>query len=251
MKPISLQLYSVRREASEDFVGVLRKVAGFGYAGVEFGSLHGLQPAEFKKLLDDLGMVGSSFHHGVATPDNVNRIVDLAGIIGCQVVVSGWRAEAWETPDGIQEAADAYQAAAELLKPHGLIQAYHNPWWELKDFNGRRGLEIFYDLAPDAHSQLDIYWASRFGEVDVAAFLKAHGDRCSTLHVKDGPLVQGQPHTAVGAGKMDIPAIIRAADDKTLQWLVVELDECATDMLVAVQQSLDYLVAQGLGTGRQ
>jgi hypothetical protein len=70
------------------------------------------------------------------------------------------------------------------------------------------------------------------------------------LHIKDGPLVQGQPHTAVGAGKMNIPAMVKAADPAVLSWLIVELDECATDMAKAVEESLKYLVKQGLGHGK-
>jgi len=143
-----------------------------------------------------------------------------------------------------------HQQAAELLKPRGLQQAYHNHWWEMTDFDGKRGLEIFLENAPDVHAQLDVYWACRFGEVDVPALLGRWKTRCSTLHIKDGPLIEGEPHTAVGAGRMDIPAVIGAADAETLQWLIVELDHCATDMLTAVRQSIDYLTANGLGEAK-
>jgi len=71
------------------------------------------------------------------------------------------------------------------------------------------------------------------------------------LHIKDGPLVQGQPHTAVGAGKMDVAGCIRAADPKRLDWVVVELDTCATDMMAAVRESYRFLTGQGLARGRQ
>jgi len=250
MKPISLQLYSVREAMKEDLLGTLQKVAEFGYPAVEFGAPQDRSNEEFKKILDDFGLTPSSAHFGLVTKENLNQAVDFSGLYGISVLISGWRVDAWETVEGIKEAAEAYQTAAELLKPHGLQQAYHNHWWELGDLDGKRGLEIFLENAPDAYAQLDTYWACRFGEVDVPAFLNKWKTRCSTLHVKDGPLVEGQPHTAVGAGKMDIPAVIGAADEDTLQWLVVELDHCATDMLTAVKDSLDYLVAHGLGEGR-
>jgi hypothetical protein len=40
--------------------------------------------------------------------------------------------------------------------------------------------------------------------------------------------------TALGTGNMDIPAIVAAGGEHT-QWLFVELDRCATDMMTAVQ----------------
>jgi hypothetical protein len=48
---------------------------------------------------------------------------------------------------------------------------------------------------------------------------------------------------------MNIPAIVRAAGPAT-EWLVVELDSCATDMTQAVRDSLAYLVGNELGAGR-
>ncbi|MGB2820397.1 MAG: TIM barrel protein [Phycisphaerae bacterium] len=250
MKPVSLQLYSVREQLKEDFCGTLEKVAGFGYVAVEGGRPSDRSPEELKKVLDDLGLAVSSAHWALTTEENVSEVVDFAGLFGISVIVSGWNREAWDTVDGIREAADALQAAAELLGSHGLQQAYHNHWWEMRDFDGKRGLEIFLENAPDVHAQLDVYWACRFGEVDVPALLGRWNTRCSTLHIKDGPLIEGQPHTAVGAGRMDIPAVIGAADENTLKWLIVELDHCATDMLTAVRESIDYLTANGLGEGR-
>jgi sugar phosphate isomerase/epimerase len=248
MKPVALQLYSVREQAKEDFLGVLEKVARMGYAGVELAGFHGHEPREIRRALDDLGLRVATVGSRLATEETLGEVVDHAGLFGTNIVVSGWRGrEAWDTVEGIREAAAALQKAAELLTSHGLIQAYHNHWWELQDFDGTKGLELFLDGAPDVCSELDVYWACRFGEVDVPAFLARWGSRCPALHVKDGPLVQGEPHTAVGAGRMDIPAVIGAADEDVLQWLIVELDDCATDMMTAVKESLDYLVANGLG----
>ena len=249
MKPIGLQLYSVREYAKDDFLGTLRKVAEMGYAGVE-GGTGGMAPAEYKKVLDDLGLRATSMYHALADEDNIQEIVDAAGVLGVNVIICGCAREAWDTPEGIRQAAAGLQPSAELLKRHGLLQAYHNHWWEVQNFDGTLGLEILYEHAPDVHSELDVYWAAHFGDVDVPAFLRKWSARCPLLHVKDGPLVQGEPHTAVGAGKMDIPAVVAAADENVLQWLTVEIDRCETDMMAAVRESLEYLLANGLGVGR-
>ena len=58
MKPISVQLYSVRQLAAEDFFGTLKKVADIGYKGVELASLHDHKASEVKKVISDLATTG-------------------------------------------------------------------------------------------------------------------------------------------------------------------------------------------------
>ena len=251
MKPISIQLYTVRSLAEKDFAAVLKQIAKIGYKGVEPAGLHGLKPAEVRKMLDDLGMVCSSAHMGVPSRDNLGEFVDTAKTLGFRTIISGAGPDDFKTPDRIKAAAERFQAAAGLLKPHGLRMGYHNHWWEFDTVDGRLGYEVFLALAPDVLSELDIYWASNFGRVDVPAVLQRHAARVPLLHVKDGPLVQGQPHTAVGAGKMDIPGVIAAADEDVLEWLIVELDECAGDMMQAVRDSYTYLTGSGLAESRR
>jgi len=50
---------------------------------------------------------------------------------------------------------------------------------------------------------------------------------------------------------MDIPACIKAADPKFTEWLVVELDACATDMTAAVRESCRYLTSNKLARGKR
>jgi uncharacterized membrane protein len=67
------------------------------------------------------------------------------------------------------------------------------------------------------------------------------------LHIKDGPAVKDAPMVAVGDGTLDFVAI---AQSSAAEWWIVELDECATDMLEAVQKSYTYLTARGLAVGK-
>jgi sugar phosphate isomerase/epimerase len=52
--------------------------------------------------------------------------------------------------------------------------------------------------------------------------------------------VRDAPMTALGGGVMDVPAVVRAARGRA-EWLIVELDRCATDMFTAVEESFRYL----------
>jgi sugar phosphate isomerase/epimerase len=248
--PVSVQLYSVREQAKTDFPGVLKKIADMGYAGVEPAGLNGMASSDFRKLIDDLGLKVSSIHGALPMPENVNEIIDLAGVLGYTMHISGFGPDQMATEAGVLKAAEQFQRAAELLKPHGIRYGFHNHWWEFdKKFGGKTPYEILLAKAPDAFSELDTYWCAVAGD-DPVKVIKKYGKRMPVLHIKDGSLDRNDSMTAVGDGKMDWKSVIGAADESTLEWLIVELDRCATDMLEAVGKSVKYLAGAGFGITR-
>ncbi|KKM66422.1 hypothetical protein LCGC14_1481370 [marine sediment metagenome] len=249
MKPISLQLYSLREQAKDDFVGVLKAVADMGYVGVEPAGMQGMSPADVRKVLDDLQLVCSSTHGPFPSSETISQRVDEAGALGTDMIISGLGRKAFETPDASKASVDKLAEAASLVVGAGMKFGYHNHWWEFDEVDGRTPYDLIMAEVPEMFSELDVYWAANFGAVDVPAVVTKYASRIPLLHVKDGPLVRDEPHTAVGAGKMDIPAIIAAADPDVLGWLIVELDDCGTDMAQAVRESCAYLVGEGLGRG--
>jgi len=249
--PVGIQLYTLREKAKKDILGALKDVAEGGYVGVEMAGLYGNKPAEVRKMLDDLGLVASSAHVELPTAENVRALADEASALGYKMIISNKGPDEFNGPDGVKTVAEELQKAAELLKPYGMRFGYHNHWWEFEPEEGRLKYDQLMELAPDIFGELDIYWAANFGAVNVPEVIRKYGSRLPLLHVKDGPLVKGQPHTAVGAGKVDVTGCITAADPKVLQWLVVELDRCATDMVMAAQQSCQWLTKTGLGEGRR
>ncbi len=73
------------------------------------------------------------------------------------------------------------------------------------------------------------------------------------MHMKDGPApwredLAAQPHepmVALGKGTQDFYAITKACGDDP-KWMVIELDECATDIFDAVKESVDYLTSNNM-----
>lgn len=251
LKPIALQLYTLRDDAKVDYVKVLKTVANFGFVGVETAGTYGVKPAEFRKVLDGLGLVCCSTHGGMPNKENINERVDEASALGTKYMISGLGKKDFQTADAAKASMDRLAQAVDLARSAGMHFGYHNHWWEFDKLDGALPYEMCLAAVPDMFSELDIYWASGFGQVDVPKLIAKHANRMPMLHVKDGPLVQDQPHLAVGKGKMDIPACIKAADPKTLKWLIVELDECATNMAQAVGESYQYMIGQGLAKGRK
>jgi sugar phosphate isomerase/epimerase len=122
---------------------------------------------------------------------------------------------------------------------------YHNHFWELASIDGRVALTELFELAgTNIVAEVDTYWA-QVGGADPAQYVKELGDRVRFLHVKDGPADSHESAmVAVGAGQVDVPAILTA--NPAVQWHIVELDRCDTDMYTAVADSARYLAGVGL-----
>lgn len=250
-RPVSLQLYSLREAAAKDFPAVIRAVGEIGYAGVETAGFHGLKPKEVRKLVEDQGMVISSFHGPWAKPDNLQEVIDTAGELGVKFACTGYRGEDFKDMDAIRATAEKVDLMDERLRAAGLTLFIHNHWWEFETIDGRLKYDILAELAPRVAFELDAYWAANFGAVDPAAVLRRYARRTPLLHLKDGPLVKGEPMQALGSGKLRLREVLGAADPAALRWIVVELDSCATDMLQALGESYDWLVGNGLASGRK
>ncbi len=247
--PISLQLYTLREEAKKDLPAVLKKTADIGYAGVEFAGLHGMKPAELRRILDDLGLAASSAHGPLPTEENVREVIDTAKALGHNRHISGFGPDHFATKEKVIEAAAMAQNAADLLEGSGITYGLHNHWWEFeKRFDGKAAHDILMEAAPGAFAQIDTYWVQTGGG-DVPQVLRKLGSRAPLPHIKDGPADSPEADmTAIGGGVMDWPAIMEAMSPAT-EWLVVELDRCATDMTEAAAASCRYLTGQGFAKG--
>lgn len=251
MKPISIQLYSLREEAQKDFTAVLRSVADMGYRGVEPAGLFDLKPSDARKLVEDLGMVVSSNHGPWPNKDNLQEVIDVAGSLATDLVVCGWGAKDFVDEDAIKSTAELANMMVERLGSAELKLAVHNHYWEFTRVGGRLAYDIFMDQCPGLLSELDTYWSSNFGENDPVEQVSKYKHRLPLLHVKDGPLVKDEALQAVGLGKMDIPAVVNATDEDVLQWVIVEIDRCDTDMTAAVAASYHFLVQNNLALGNK
>ncbi len=251
MKPISLQLYTLREDSQKDFRKVLEQVAEIGFKGVEPAGLYGMTPREFRTQVNGLGMVVSSSHGPWASPDNLQEVIDTAGELGTELVSSGFGADAFSSLDAIKNTADMVNGMYETLSKSGLTLFLHNHWWEFEEIEGDLAFRHLAKLCLDVQFEIDTYWAANFGKVDPVAIVKEYADRAPLLHIKDGPLVKEELQLPLGCGNMDVPAVIAAANPAVLQWLVVELDSFGGEMLSAVEESYKYLVENGLGMGNK
>ena len=240
-KQISLQLYTLRYILPNDFDGLVRKVAAAGYNGVEPASFAGSTPEKAGKLFKELGLVVSSIHIKPPVGDDKNEVLDTLRAIDCKTLVNTQIGpDDVKTPELVKRTVDRLNAAYHACKENGLAMGVHNHWWEYTKMDFGYPYQMMKQtLDPGIFFELDTYWI-KVGGVDPIAAVKEFGARASYLHIKDGPAVKGQPMTAVGDGVVDVKGIVNAAGANA-KWLVVEMDEVATDAVEAVRKSAAYL----------
>lgn len=251
MTPISVQLYSLREASERDFDAVLEELSVIGYAGVEPFNLFGKTPREFRAQVESLGMKVSSSHTPWANRSPISEVVEHLGELGLNRAIGGFMPDDFKDLDAVRRTAETCQNLIDELSPHGIELAIHNHWWEFELMEGRPAMHHLTEMVPDLKYELDTYWACNFGACNPAEELSRIAGKAPLLHIKDGPLEKKEPMVAVGQGKVDVPAVIAAADRNTLEWLVVELDACATDMMTAIRESYQYLAGNDLAEGRR
>lgn len=251
LKPISVQLYSLREEAKVDPLAVLTRLAAIGYKGVEPAGFYKWTPKEMKKIVEDLGMKIYSSHGPWAKPENLSEVIDTAGALGLDLASSGFGTEQFATLDAIRKTADMVNGMVEHLKRHSVKLFLHNHYWEFAPVGGRLAYDHFSQLCPGVFFEVDTYWAANFGANDPAREVAKLAKRALLLHIKDGPLVKDKAMLAVGKGKMDFKPVIAAADPAVVRALIVELDRCDTDMFTAIEESYRFLTEQGLAAGNK
>jgi len=252
---ITLQLYSLRDALKADFEGTLRKIAAIGFPCVEPAGFHDRKPADVAKLLAELQITEPSAHCDLPIGDAKNEIIETALQLGHRYLITGgppgWQAN-FTTTDEVKAIAEQYCIAAENAAAHGLQVGYHNHDWDLAEFEGRLAYHTFLAHTPEnVLWEADLFWVARAG-IDPAGFLQEIGPRGKALHFKDGHIADRSitpPFLPAGAGDVDLLAAAKAASHA--EYIAVELDEYAGDMLTAVEQSYKYLTENQITKGNQ
>ncbi len=265
---ITVQLYSVRDLAKNDYAGTIRAIAETGFGCVEPAGYPGTTAKDAAKLFQELGLKAPSAHIGLPIGDNKNAIIDEALMMGHKYLITGCPPkfqEHYASLDKVKAMADLYCEAAANLAPHGLQVGYHNHDWDLAVVEGRRAYQLFLEKTPDTVLyEADVFWVARAG-LDPAAFIQEIGARGKVLHFKDG-IVSDQatfktaetesgkimvsdsiPFRAAGTGQVDLLAASKAV--RHAEYIAVELDRFDGDMMQAIKDSYRYLTANKIAQG--
>jgi sugar phosphate isomerase/epimerase len=267
---ITVQLYSVREQASADYEGTIRTLAEIGFGCVEPAGFPGSTPEKAARLLAELGLKAPTTHCALPLGEKTQEVIETAQLLGHRYLITGCPPnfkENFASADAIKATAELYCQAADNARPYGLQIGYHNHDWDLLEVDGQPGYRLFLENTPDdVLWEADIFWVAKAGR-DPVAFLQEIGARGKALHFKDGivraedtfveaetesgkVMVGGSaPFLPAGAGEIDLLAAAKAATHA--EYIAVELDSYNGDMMEAVRQSYLYLTKNGIASGRQ
>jgi sugar phosphate isomerase/epimerase len=239
---VGLALYTVRDECERDLAQTLREVAALGYEGIEPYSLHDHEPAELRALLDDVGLVATSRHAGLAELEH-----HLPGVAaGLDALGSNRVALSSVDPPATRAdavvAAERVAALAERARAVGLRLGYHNHWFEpapLED--GGTFLDVLLEQPADLlWFQLDLGWIWEAG-ADPAEWLERARGRSPIVHVKDFRVRGTASFCPVGDGEVGYERVLPVAVEAGVEWLLVEQDETDRPALAAAERSLAFV----------
>lgn len=240
---LSVQLYTVRDSLETDLDGTIDRIAAMGFINVEPYNF-AANPGPLAAALQRNGLSAPSGHAPLLSGDQT-AIFEAARTLGMRTVIDPFVDPLrWTSIADIAATAGQLNEAAVLAAGYGLRVGYHNHWFEVEtDFGGRTGLEVLAGhLHPSVVLEVDTYWVAVGGQ-DPAALLGRLGDRVRLIHIKDGAVDKdNKSQVAVGAGQLDIDAILGAAS--TVETAVVELDDSTGDLFEAIEDSRRFLLAR-------
>lgn len=238
MKPVGLQLYTLRRPFGEDPIGTLERIKASGYDSVEFAAPLEMDFGPLADRMKAIDLDCPSIHIGL--PDmngQPDRVLSVAETLGCRFIVLPFvdpKTADWHAV--VKEA----QAFARLAKDRGFRFAYHHHHFEFDASSGTRPFDILEgESDPDLWNfELDVYWLKTGGE-EPTAMIERLGKRVKLLHLKDA--APDGNMTDVGSGVLDFPSIIAAARAVGVEHFFVEHDVPPKPYWPSVEASVRYL----------
>ncbi len=241
---IGLQLYTIRDAMGTDVPGSLKKVADAGYkylelAGYADGKFYGYAPADFKKLVNDLGMEILSSHTQVEaqgiTLENAQKMAADHALLNVKYCIQPWVVEeARTTLDSYRKMVAEWNKVGGIMKEHKIQFGYHNHNFE---FDTVEGKIPYYDimlaeLDKDLVTmEIDLFWTTKAGQNPVEIFKKYPG-RFQLFHMKDMYTKEAPYYTTVGVkdfapvgeGVINFKEILAAKNIAGMKYMIVEED---------------------------
>jgi sugar phosphate isomerase/epimerase len=249
--PLGAELYTVRTILPTAADQTLKSIAEIGYREVETDrpTLQRIAP-----ILKNYGLKPVSCHFEASLiTGNWAQAIDDAKKFGVEYMVMPYvRPEERGDLDSYKQLADKMNTAGMQSRAAGLTFCYHNHCFEFRGEPGQRPIDILLERLDKkaVGLELDVFWVSVGGN-DPVEMLKQNAGRVPLVHLKDKakgtPVlyeerkVTPQTFKEVGAGVLDFPAILKAAEAAGTKHYFVEQDQTPGDPVASLRQSYEYL----------
>lgn len=266
-----IQLYTVSADLNADVPGTLKALNKIGYKYVETAGFGKMTAMDFRKALDDAGLICPSAHLRFGPDDPAPMFAD-AHAVGAHYAVSSvlmakmpeemtmagfMKAMASLTLDDYKKTAALANQIGAKAKQAGLQYVYHNHNFEFKDQgNGQVGYDMLLkETDPElVKFEVDCGWMITAGHSPIDYF-KKYPNRYRMMHVKDflagskettSLSEEGRPTgTELGKGHIDYKPIFAAAGPAGVEYYFSEQEPPIVGMtaLEAAKVNYEYLHA--------
>jgi sugar phosphate isomerase/epimerase len=233
--PVGLQLYSLRNQFATNVPGTLDEVKGWGIKYVELAGTYNLTPEKFREELTARGLKAIAGHFPYERfRDDIEGVARDAQALGLEYVGCAWVPHSGDFDEKTcRETIAVFNQAGKALSRHKLKFFYHVHGYEFQPFGNGTLLDLLFRQTNPKYVnyEMDIFWIVFPGQNPVK-LLEKYPKRWPLAHLKDmrkgtptGSLAGGtdvKNDAALGAGQMDMPAILRAAKKAGVKWYFVE-----------------------------
>lgn len=253
---LGIQMWSLRDTAKTDPLKALDLVKSYGITEVEtagpgFGNL---TPEQYAPELKSRGLVAIGSHAGYEDlQKDVNKVIAMAKTLGAHYIICPWipHPESGLTVEQAHKVTADFNAWGHAIHEAGLQFGWHPHGFEfVKDETGISPFEVIVNgTSPDnLILEMDVFWVVHAGQNPVK-LIQHYGNRWQLMHVKDlrkGAATgfhtghaEATDNVAVGAGQIDWPKLIHAAERVGLKYYIIE-DETPAP-LTNIPESVKYL----------
>lgn len=243
--PVSVQMYTLRKETEKDFIGTLEKIALIGYEGIELAGNGGLSAAQLKIHLDRLGLKVSGSHVSLdEIKNNLENVIKFNKEIGNRYIICAWAD--FKNEEDLNKLAESLSTAAVRCNEEGLNLCYHNHAHEFNVINGKYGLDVLYEKSSsNLLAEIDTYWVYYAG-LNPEEYVRKYSGRCPLVHFKDMEKGEEKFFAEVGEGIINFKTIAKACEAADVKWIVVEQDQCRRTPLESIRISYNNLKNMGI-----
>ena len=258
--PAGIQLYTVGKALKADTPGALKQLHEIGYREVESAGTAPYKADEFRKMLDDAGLVCPSAHLQLGGPETEAQYA-VAHTLGAHYAVSSVLFTPGQRPklsglglEGFKGLAARMNEVGKSAHAAGLQYTYHNHNFEFEKMpDGSPGYDVLVkETDPElVKFEIDCGWMTVAGANPVNYFQKYPG-RFRMLHIKDfkptgHPVIslekpERPDGTDLGTGFVEYKPIFAAGKAAGIEHIFVEQEEpFPVSQMESAKQDFAYL----------
>jgi len=267
LAPMALAQYRTPPAAltyKNDVRTMMSRVRQIGYDGIESGTPEGYTHAEYKAVMDEIGLqvvTAGGLRYPELAGDDFSQKIEECKVLGARnVMVSNMPNVVLGNPEELKKFIKNLNRAGKALRGEGIYLSYHNHAVDFSPVNGRTILEQIVEGTDPQYVTFepDNHWLQSGGG-HVISWLKKLQGRMFIIHFKDYGIDCYSDHTflegthkifaEIGEGNLNWPGILKECHEQDIPWCAIEQDRVQRPGYEAIALSLKNLKAFGQAYG--